>query len=118
MSTVNKGMHARRLKSNPAEKRVHDAWKEVNRDGAITGYLTSPDPNKQLPANPEEELVVATAMQWLGSPVGQAFLRRAGFFHEDERQRAFDAGLSIGSRNPGIHVGDRGKAYRAWRGES
>lgn len=116
MSIVNKGLHTHRLKNNPAEKRLHKAWKEMNKDGSITGYLTSEDPSRQSPSSPEEELVVATTIQWLGSPVGQAFLRRAGFYSEEERQRAFDAGLSIGSRNPGIHRGDNGKAYRLWRG--
>lgn len=34
-----------------------------------------------------EERLIATVIQWLGTPVGKAFLQRCGFVHEESHER-------------------------------
>lgn len=72
------GAHTYRLNSNPKEKLFADAWQEQNRLGRFTmlEQLLSDDGGK-TPADvsDRDEMIAATVIQWLGSPVGSCFLR-------------------------------------------
>ncbi len=64
-----------RLAQNPLEKAFLDAWGRANVYGHMLEYLLSDDPDQHRAAvSEQDELVAATIIQWLGSPVGQAFL--------------------------------------------
>ena len=77
-------LNARRFKENPLEKKFVEAWREKCN---LAQGPTDSGPNKQLeamlsPNQPEmaqisdrDEQVAETVIQWLGSPVGQEFLR-------------------------------------------
>ena len=69
------GNNAHRLKQNPLEARFAEVWAEKVNRGDILKYLLSHPTAKTLHFPTEnEEMVAATIIQWLGSPVGQAFL--------------------------------------------
>jgi hypothetical protein len=79
----NRGLHDYRFKDNSLEKKFAKAWNEQNiaRPGTPEGrgtldYLLAKDCN--YPAGEvtdRDREVAATVIQWLGSPVGQSFLR-------------------------------------------
>jgi hypothetical protein len=74
-----RGMRTYRLKDNPEEKRFAQAWSE---QGNILAYLLDERPVQGgRPPTPSDrdELVAATVIQWLGSPVGQHFLSNVGW---------------------------------------
>lgn len=66
-----KGLHEYRIKSNPCEGIAANLWEEMRvlpdllGDGTLGGRAHPSDRDYQ---------VAATLMQWLGSPVGQAFV--------------------------------------------
>ena len=80
-----KGYKTHRHEQNPKEKEIHDLF--------IERFCTQPElierivlpidekgrPKGTLTDN-EIELII-TAMQWIGSPVGQSFLRDCGFIN-------------------------------------
>lgn len=73
-----KGLHSWRLKDNPEEGRFSKAWEPFA--AHHLKYLLSlgddmypPDPSDR------DERVAATVIQWLGSPVGQGWLRELGY---------------------------------------
>ena len=76
-----------RLASNPEERRFLDAWKEQQESTRTLAWLLCPEANVQYsehrgrPPEPTEDqhMVAATVVQWLGSPVGQCFLRDLGY---------------------------------------
>lgn len=72
------GARPYRLESNPKERLFAEAWQKQNRLGRFTmlEQLLSNDGGK-TPAEVSErdEMIAATIIQWLGSPVGQCFLR-------------------------------------------
>lgn len=68
------GMHPCRLEHNPIEAEFAEAWREANKYGRVLEYLLSPD-NRPEPVSLRDEIVAATVIQWLGSPVGQNFVR-------------------------------------------
>jgi len=80
------GYKTYRHKDNPDEKTIHDKFVEhisYNED-VISQIAFAPDertggmkPSDYL--NPREERIVISAIQWIGSPVGQSFLRECGF---------------------------------------
>jgi hypothetical protein len=83
----NKGLSQHRFRDNPLEERFSKAWERENvsrADGSLNGsgtldYLLAINPN--FPAGEVSERdreVAATVIQWLGSPVGQGFLRDVG----------------------------------------
>lgn len=84
-----------RHKQNPKEKELHDEFlKEfIKRNGHNENILKkiifdcSNDaqtiPNDYL--SDREKKIVLTTIQWLGSPVGQGFLRDCGFVIEDKK---------------------------------
>jgi hypothetical protein len=78
-----KGLHTYRFADNPEERRFAEAWdKEVNREtGVRHGLLAYLLGDGLLPTDvtAREEIVAATVIQWLGSPVGQGFLRNLGY---------------------------------------
>jgi len=85
-SSPHRGKKRYRLASNPMEQMFADLWEEKNTPipGRPHGMLSYAVADGVLPtevSNRDAELV-ATVIQWLGSPVGMAFLRDAGFIHQ------------------------------------
>ena len=76
-----KGNKAYRHEDNPEEKRFHDA--ASNMGVGTLSQITLPlndrgtEPVRYLTV--EEEVLVINTLQWLGSPVGQCFLRDMGY---------------------------------------
>jgi|APSaa5957512622_1039677.scaffolds.fasta_scaffold83478_2 hypothetical protein len=82
------GLRPYRLASNPDEQVFADQWKKVNKNPSnLLDHLLADNPNGQCqaPAELRDKLVAATVVQWLGSPVGQGFLRDCGYTKKDER---------------------------------
>jgi hypothetical protein len=74
-------MHKHRWKANPEEKRFALAWAGV--DERNLDYMLSTDQQFPPTASDRDRVVAATVMQWLGSPVGQAWLRDLGYERKD-----------------------------------
>lgn len=78
-----KGLSTYRFADNPEERRFAEAWQRTNDQGRTLDHLL--DPRKGEPfgspprAEDREREVAATIVQWLGSPVGQGFLRDLGY---------------------------------------
>ena len=71
-----------RLSSNPEEERFLAAWTRENDYATRTpliNYLLTGGATRPAPASDRDNLVAATVIQWLGSPVGQTFLRDLGY---------------------------------------
>ena len=84
---VTKGLHAYRFKQNPEELRFALAWlKENSRENGtlLLAYLLS-DGQDHRPQDLSErdQVVAASVIQWLGSPVGQSWLRDLGYEKKD-----------------------------------
>jgi hypothetical protein len=88
------GKNTHRFKSNPLEERFAKVWKRINTlhySGvrlATLDYLLADDinyPNGEV--TPRDAEVAATVIQWLGSPVGQEFLREVITSPEGEKFR-------------------------------
>lgn len=77
---MSKGLHTHRLKDNPEEQRFADAWAQHNAMGKTLAYLLTVG-DQHFPVMPSDRdgEVAATVIQWLGSPVGQGFLRDLGY---------------------------------------
>lgn len=76
------GLNTHRLNSNPEEKAFADAWAKRNTGRNNLPYLL--DNRKVHTGYPpdvsdRDHVVAATLIQWLGSPVGQAFLEELGY---------------------------------------
>jgi hypothetical protein len=71
------GNATHRLKQNPLEKRYADMWRQ-KQDSGLLEYLMG-DGTSKSPVSERDEMVAATVIQWLGSPVGQGFLRDVNF---------------------------------------
>ncbi len=78
---AHEGKSIHRLKQNPIEKLFHNNWIREQEQGHILQYLLGDD-NRRAHLAERDELVAATVIQWLGSPVGQGFLRDCGFTQE------------------------------------
>jgi hypothetical protein len=76
-----KGLQPHRFKDNPEEKRFADAWASTCRLGSTLAYLLHTGDQIGRPPEPSDRdhVVAATVVQWLGSPVGQAWLRDLGY---------------------------------------
>lgn len=83
-----RGVHFNRAQREPMEKQFAEAWQrhcEVSRDpatasGDMLRQLLNPsdgDLHHPLPISDRDRVVAATVVQWLGSPVGQGFLKDA-----------------------------------------
>ncbi len=64
----NKGINRRRLPQNPMEQIFADEWEKMAPN--ILGWIIPSDYTEK------DAIIVATMMQWLGSPVGQRFLEQ------------------------------------------
>lgn len=79
----NKGLHQYRFKDNPLEKAFAEAWERENttKGGAMEGrgyldYLLAEDCNcPRGEVTDRDRVVAATVVQWLGSPIGQCFIK-------------------------------------------
>jgi len=73
-----KGISAHRLKDNPEERRFAEAWEKHN---PLAWLLDERHEQTGRPADPSDrdQVVAATVIQWLGSPVGRAFLSDLGY---------------------------------------
>jgi hypothetical protein len=80
-----KGLHTWRFRSNPEEKRFALAWEKSNKEGNTLAYLLDTS-QKGIPSIPSvrDQEVAATLIQWLGSHVGECFLRDLGYSKEKE----------------------------------
>lgn len=82
-STKHKGRHTHRFKDNPEERRFAEAWAKDNEQGHTLAYLLDRQhgtgPGKPPEPDDLEREVAATVVQWLGSPMGQCFLRDLGY---------------------------------------
>jgi len=88
-----------RLKHNPLEKRYADAWRQ-KQDSGLLEYLMGDGASKS-PVSGRDEKVAATVIQWLGSPVGQGFLRDVNSLPNAERICGdADAGKQTRSLSP------------------
>lgn len=77
-----------RFKDNPKEKELHDKFIEMfKRDNSANKTLSAivfgwQDDRQNAPKRyltEDEENICLNLIQWLGSPVGQSFLRECGF---------------------------------------
>jgi hypothetical protein len=78
-----KGMHTHRFRDNPEEERFAIAWDEQNRHGNnLAHMLDTRHSGRPVEPSDRDRVVASTVIQWLGSPVGQAFLRDLGYTRE------------------------------------
>lgn len=70
-----RGLHSHRLKREPEEKRFAEAWDRED----VLKHLLGDGIDAVRDIGPRDEVVAATVIQWLGSPVGQSFLRELGY---------------------------------------
>lgn len=70
------GLHAHRLKQNPREREFMQAWLK---ESVLPYILSTHDANHPVDPSERDWVVAATVIQWLGSPVGQAFLEKLGY---------------------------------------
>ena len=84
---MGKGLREYRFADNPHERIAAELWEKQG----VLGYLLADDPGRHPPPTPSErdQVVAATLMQWLGSPVGRCFFRDLAekFDAEDKRMR-------------------------------
>jgi hypothetical protein len=71
------GMSFNRTKREPLERALAIAWQESQERSHTLEYLLSGGANRRVDVSDRDHLVAATIIQWLGSPVGQAFLEDA-----------------------------------------
>ena len=82
-----------RFKDNPKEKEFYDKFKDMffhnnfalrTLDAVIFGWDNDNNPNDYL--SDRETAICTNLIQWLGSPVGQGFLRENGFELKQENK--------------------------------
>lgn len=81
------GISSHRLKDNPQEKRFAVAWRNICK--STLPYLLEERPaHRGYPpaVSDRDHVVAATIIQWLGSPVGQAFLADLGYVKRPKRR--------------------------------
>lgn len=91
--TNHEGLHTHRLRDNPAEERFAAQWRKEQEGGRLLQYLmTPPGEDQRFPfeTTQRDEVVAATVIQWLGSPVGQKFLRDCGWVAHAQRLRELE----------------------------
>lgn len=82
MKIKHQGLHAHRLKTNVGEARFAAAWETVNEREQLLDYLLHTGSQGGTPppeAEGRDRVVAATVVQWLGSAVGENFLRDLGY---------------------------------------
>lgn len=70
------GLRTHRHKRNPLEKRMHDGFVDMGEERMSNILGETP--------SPRDIAVMATTVQWLGSPVGQDFLSKYGPYADTE----------------------------------
>ncbi len=78
-----RGISDHRLAFNPLEQRFAENWQELCKRGQLE-YMLSSRVNERMPVEDKDQKVANTIIQWLGTPVGQAFLEDVLFSEEDE----------------------------------
>ena len=73
MKMKHEGRALYRLKENPMERKFHNAWKAEQEYGLLE-YLFGDGTHKGEVTDRDAQ-VAATVIQWLGSPVGQNFVK-------------------------------------------
>ena len=76
-----KGNKTYRHDSNPLEKQLHDSFVKKNNVEDMS-MISLPSKNGMKPdryLTDDECAIVISTIQWLGSPVGQYFLKENGF---------------------------------------
>ena len=70
------GINTLRLKNNPDERVFAQAWEHVNKGDKLLKHILDRTHRNQGNYHPTlaERQTAATVIQWLGTPVGQAFL--------------------------------------------
>ncbi len=83
-----KGLHQHRFNDNPEERVFAEAGHKINdvagRSAATLEWLLG-DGSRPAAISERDEDVAATVLQWLGSPVGQGFLRDLGYVKDQKR---------------------------------
>jgi hypothetical protein len=83
---IHDGLRKNRLQREPLEQIFADEWKSMNKatvNNSLLDWLLAEDPNyPKGEVSQRDATVAATIIQWLGTPVGQGFLRRV-----EERSR-------------------------------
>lgn len=84
-----KGVHTHRFRDNEEEKNFADAWEDQNKHGNSLAYLLHCGDQQGKPPEPSarDYEVAATVIQWLGSPVGQCFLRDLGYVKRGDNKK-------------------------------
>ena len=72
MKIKHKGISRHRLDSNPREKVFAEEWAKIAPDSL--GYMLYGQDKLAHNVTPRDATIVATVIQWLGSPVGQHFV--------------------------------------------
>lgn len=70
------GKNLHRLESNPKEAAFAKEWANWNSASYVLEYIMG-EGNKPATLSNRDILVASSVIQWLGSPVGQSFLREA-----------------------------------------
>lgn len=70
---AHEGKNIHRLLREPLEQKFHDEWKNIHQRSNTLNYILG-DNNEPAVLSERDEMVAATVIQWLGSPVGQGFL--------------------------------------------
>lgn len=80
------GLHTYRFAENPEEQKFYDAWANENdrpnNNHGILDYLLG-NGIRPVESSVRDHVVAATVVQWLGSPVGQCFLRDLGYIKKN-----------------------------------
>lgn len=108
----NKGLHQYRFSTNPLEKKFAEAWEEINTrphsgNSSLVDSIVSTDWNNPSYATDREIEICASTIQWLGTPVGQMFLRGVGFEFKAPEKYGCDCDLEEG-QEPDACVMDSG----------
>jgi len=78
-----------RHEQNPEEKRFHDEFIRIHgHDNTLSAIVFAPAEGGLRPSEyltEREEKILLSAMQWLGSPLGQSFLREMGYEKKPEK---------------------------------
>ncbi len=68
-----------RFEENPKEKEFVEKFQKEICKRNLLGNIIFADNKERRHLNNTEERIVISAIQWLGSPVGQSFLNQCGF---------------------------------------
>ena len=83
------GYKVYRHAENPKEKELHDKFLKIhNREGYddmdVIAFGCDANGNPEGRLSEKEQKIMLSTIQWLGSPVGQCFLRDCGFILRED----------------------------------